>query len=73
MEVKQRKVKRRRRAYTPSKYRLFTDDEVCYIRHAVNVEERSTRDVAKEMNSSHHVIWCIATHKNYKEVECDEE
>ena len=35
MEVKKR---RKKRTYTPSTQRLFTDNEICYIRHAVNVE-----------------------------------
>lgn len=67
-----KKRKRKRRPYTPSTERLFTDSEVCYIRYAVNIEERSTREVGHEMNASHHVIWCIATGKTYKEVECEE-
>ena len=33
---------------------------------------RSTREVDKEMNASHHVIWCIANGTAYKEVECED-
>ena len=71
MEVKLSRPKRKSRAYTPSTQRIFTDSEICYIRHAINVEERSTREVGKEMNASHHVIWCIANGTTYKEVECE--
>ena len=61
---------RKKRTYTPSTQRLFTDNEICYIRHAVNVDNRSVRTVAQEMQSSHHVIWCISIGRTYKEVQC---
>lgn len=72
MEVKPRRPKRKSRAYTPSTQRLFTDSEICYIRHAINVEGRSLREVAREMQSSHHVVWCIANGTTYKEVHCED-